>query len=110
MTEFVTDSVSYWARRSPDRAAIVFDGADTVDYAALERWTDSAAVHLAAAGLRPGDRVGIIGDNSLEWVVSAIGALKTGGVVVPLNNRFTSEELRYLIEDSASRNRSWDGR
>ena len=99
MTELVTDGLSYWARRSPDRAAIVFDGTDTVDYSTLDRWTDTAATHLAAT-LQPGDRVGIIGDNSLEWVVSAIGALKTGGVVVPLNNRFTPEELRYLIDDS----------
>jgi fatty-acyl-CoA synthase len=103
MTELVTDGLSYWARQSPERAAIVFDGTDTVDYPTLDRWTDNAALHLAAAALPPGDRVGIIGDNSLEWVVSAIGALKIGAVVVPLNNRFTAEELRYLIEDSTPR-------
>ena len=78
----------------------MFDGTDIIDYQTLDRWTDSAARHLAAAALAPGDRVGIIGDNSLEWVVSAIGALKIGAVVVPLNNRFTPEELRYLIDDS----------
>jgi fatty-acyl-CoA synthase len=100
MTELVTDGLSYWARQAPERAAVVFDGTDTIDYPTLHRWTDTAALHLAAAGLRPGDRVGIIGDNSLEWVVSAIGALKIGIVVVPLNNRFTTEELRYLINDS----------
>jgi fatty-acyl-CoA synthase len=100
MTELVTDGLSYWARQSPERAAIVFDGTDTVDYQTLDRWTDCAALYLAAAALRPGDRIGIIGDNSLEWVVSAIGALKIGAVVVPLNHRFTAEELRHLIEDS----------
>jgi fatty-acyl-CoA synthase len=100
MTELVTDGLSFWARQSPERAAIVFDGTDTVDYQTLDRWTDCAALHLAAAALHPGDRVGIIGENSLEWVVSAIGALKIGVVVVPLNNRFTAEELRYLIDDS----------
>ncbi len=100
MTELVTDGLSYWARQCPERAAIVFDGTDTIDYHTLDRWTDCAALHLAAAALQPGDRVGIIGDNSLEWVVSAIGALKIGLIVVPLNNRFTPEELRYLIEDS----------
>lgn len=100
MTELVTDGVSYWARQTPERHAIVFDGTDTVDYRALDRWTDAAALHLAAGGLSPGDRIGIIGDNSLEWVVSAIGALKLGAIVVPLNNRFTPEELRYLIDDS----------
>jgi fatty-acyl-CoA synthase len=100
MSELVTDGLSYWARQSPGRAAIVFDGTDTIDYRTLDRWTDAAALHLASAALEPGERVGIIGDNSLEWVVSAIGALKIGLVVVPLNDRFTAEELRYLIEDS----------
>ena len=100
MTELVTDGLSYWARQAPGRPAIVFDGTDRVDYQTLDRWTDAAAHAHAAAGLRPGERIGIIGDNSLEWVVAAIGALKLGAVVVPLNNRFTPDELRYLIDDS----------
>jgi fatty-acyl-CoA synthase len=100
MTELVTDGLSYWARQAPDRPAIVFDGTDRVDYQTLDRWTDAAAHAHAAAGLRPGERIAIIGDNSLEWVVAAIGALKLGAVVVPLNNRFTPDELRYLVDDS----------
>jgi fatty-acyl-CoA synthase len=81
----------------------VFDGTATVDYRTLDHWTDAAARTHEARGLRAGDRVGIIGDNSLEWVVAAIGALKLGAVVVPFNNRFTPEELRHLVDDSAPR-------
>jgi fatty-acyl-CoA synthase len=103
MTELVTDGLSYWARQAPRRPAIVFDGTDTVDYQALDRWTGVAAHFLAGRDLRPGDRIGIVGDNSLEWVVAAIGALKLGAIVVPLNNRFTPEELRYLVDDSQPR-------
>jgi fatty-acyl-CoA synthase len=100
MTELVTDGLSYWARQAPDRPAIVFDGTDRVDYRTLDRWTDAAAHFHAEAGLRAGERIGIIGDNSLEWVVAAIGALKLGAVVVPFNNRFTPDELRYLVDDA----------
>ena len=100
MTELVTDGLAYWARQAPHRPAIVFDGTDLVDYQSLDRWTDAAARGHAAAGLRAGDRIGIIGDNSLEWVVAAIGALKLGAIVVPFNHRFTPDELRYLVDDS----------
>ena len=100
MTELVTDGLSYWAREAPGRPAIVFDGTDLVDYQGLDRWTDAAARCHLEAGLRAGDRIGIIGDNSLEWVVAAIGALKLGAIVVPFNNRFTPDELRYLVDDA----------
>jgi fatty-acyl-CoA synthase len=100
MTELVTDGLSYWARQAPGRPAVVFDGTDLVDYQSLDRWTDAAARYHAEAGLRAGDRIGIIGDNSLEWVVAAIGALKLGAIVVPFNSRFTPDELRYLVDDS----------
>jgi fatty-acyl-CoA synthase len=100
MTELVTDGLCYWARQAPGRPAIVFDGTDLVDYQSLDRWTDAAARWHAEAGLGTGDRIGIIGDNSLEWVVAALGALKLGAVVVPFNNRFTADELRYLVDDS----------
>ena len=103
MTELVTDGLSYWARQAPGRPAIVFDGTDRIDYRTLDRWTDAAANFHARAGLRAGDRIGIIGDNSLEWVVAALGALKLGAVVVPFNNRFTPGELRYLVDDSGPR-------
>ncbi|MEQ3549927.1 class I adenylate-forming enzyme family protein [Pseudonocardia nematodicida] len=96
----IIDGVRWWARNNPDRTAIVFDGADEVDYATLDRWTDGAARRLAGAGVRPGDRVGFVGANSLEWIVSAIGALKLGAVAVPFNNRFTAAEFRYQLGDA----------
>lgn len=103
MTELVTDGLVYWAREAPKRPAIVYDGDDVVDYRTLDGWTDAAAHHLAERGLRPGDRIGVIGNNSLEWCAAAIGALKLGAIAVPYNNRFTPDELRYLVEDSAPR-------
>lgn len=100
MTALVTDGLAWWSATTPDQPAIVFDGRDAVDYATLDRWTDAAARALAARGLGPGERFGIIGGNSLEWCVAAIGALKLGAVVVPYNNRFVAAELSYLVRNS----------
>ncbi|ALE82188.1 class I adenylate-forming enzyme family protein [Pseudonocardia sp. HH130629-09] len=96
----ITDGVRWWARTTPNRPAVVFDGTDEVGYAVLDRWTDDAARRLAGTGVRAGDRVGFGGANQLEWIVSAIGALKLGAVAVPFNNRFTAAELRYQLGDA----------
>src|SRR4051794_4953655 len=96
----ITDGVRWWARNNPDRPAIVFDGTDEVDYATLDRWTDNAAHRLAALGVGTGDRVGFVGANSLEWIASAIGALKLGAIAVPFNNRFTATEFRHQLTDA----------
>ncbi|MEH3132331.1 MAG: AMP-binding protein [Mycolicibacterium neoaurum] len=100
MTAHITDGLRFWAEAAPHRAAIVFDGSDTVDFRTLECWSDTAAHDLTSAGLRPGERVAIIGENSLEWCVAALGVLKAGAVVTPFNNRFTSSELKQLVEDA----------
>lgn len=99
----ITDAISYWANETPDQPALVYDGRDVVDYATLDRWTDGAADFLLAQGMSPGDRLGVIGANSLEWCVAAIGALKAGAVVAPYNNRFTVPELKHLVSDSEPR-------
>ncbi|MDT7751396.1 MAG: fatty-acyl-CoA synthase [Pseudonocardiales bacterium] len=100
MTALVTDGLRWWAVNTPESPAIVFDGHDTVSYRELDSWTDGAAHALAARGIGRGDRVGMIGANSLEWCVAAIGALKLGAVVVPYNNRFVAAELSYLVDNS----------
>jgi fatty-acyl-CoA synthase len=96
----ITDGVHWWACNNPDRLAIVFDGRDEVDYATLDRWTDNAARFLAERGLKCGDRIGVVGANSLEWIIGAIGALKLRAVAVPFNNRFVVNEFRHLIADA----------
>ena len=56
-----------------------------------------------AAGLEPGDRVGIWAPNIAEWVFAALGALGAGGVLVPLNTRFKGAEAAYVLGRSGAR-------
>lgn len=103
MSALITDGVEWWAAQTPDDPAIVFDGHDSVTFAQLERWTRTVANDLIGRGLQPGDRVGLIGPNSLEWSVAAIGALRAGAIVAPYNQRFVVDELSYLVENSEPR-------
>ena len=50
---------------------------------------------MLGLGLRPGDRVGVIAYNSLEWMEIYAGMARAGLVVVPLNFRLTAPEMAY---------------
>lgn len=52
---------------------------------------------LLSRGLKKGDKVAILMMNSIEWLPAYFGILKAGGVAVPLNYRYTAEEIRYCL-------------
>lgn len=52
---------------------------------------------LLARGLKKGDKVAILMMNCLEWLPTYFGVLKAGAVVVPLNFRYTADEIKYCL-------------
>ena len=50
---------------------------------------------LLSKGIKKGDKVGILLMNCLEWLPIYFGILKTGALAVPLNFRYTSDEIEY---------------
>ncbi|MBQ9428056.1 MAG: acyl--CoA ligase [Clostridia bacterium] len=53
---------------------------------------------LYTRGIRRGDKVAILLMNSIEWLPIYFGILKTGAIVVPLNYRYTADEIKYCLE------------
>jgi len=53
---------------------------------------------LLTRGVRRGDKVAILLMNCLEWLPIYFGILKTGALAVPMNFRYTSEEIKYCLE------------
>ena len=53
---------------------------------------------LLARGIRRGTKVGILLMNCLEWLPIYFGILKSGAMAVPLNFRYTAEEIRYCVD------------
>jgi long-chain acyl-CoA synthetase len=95
----ITEHLRTWARRAPDRAAIVFYGQE-IDYAELDELTDRFAGWLESVGVGPGDRVGVLLPNCPQFVVAMLGILKRGGVHVPINPLFREHELTYELVDA----------
>ena len=69
-------------------------------YDDLEAAARSVARALIAAGLEPGERVGLLMGNRPTWVASAFGVALAGGVLVPVNTYLESSELAYVLSHS----------
>ncbi|WP_051792425.1 class I adenylate-forming enzyme family protein [Amycolatopsis jejuensis] len=90
------------ARRFGDRVAVRM-GDQALTYAELDQEADALAAAFAGLGVRPGDRVAILAENCVEFVVVAFAAMKAGAWFVPLNFRYGPDELSYVLRDIAPR-------
>ncbi|MGW0562128.1 class I adenylate-forming enzyme family protein [Streptomyces sp. NPDC003016] len=87
--------------RAPDHPALAyFDGRLT--YRETDALSDSVAGHLAAKGLRRGDRVAVMLQNSPHFVIALLGAWKAGATVVPLNPMYKSAEVAHALGDAGA--------
>ena len=84
------------------RTALIF-GEERWTYGRLNAAANRLANWLAASGIRPGDRVALLGHNSAEWIVAYFAAAKAGAILVPASYWFKGDELRYVLSDSAAR-------
>ena len=83
-------------------AEALVDGALRLTYAQLAGEVDRYARGFLAAGLGAGDRVAVWAPNCAEWMLAALGLLRAGGVLVPLNTRFKGGEAAYIIRDAGA--------
>jgi acyl-CoA synthetase (AMP-forming)/AMP-acid ligase II len=84
------------ARSNPDAPAVAA-GASALSYADLHALVAATGGRLRHHGVRPGDRVAILGLNSIEWVVAFLACLDTGAVAAPLSYRLSPYELEQQI-------------
>ncbi|MEW1690970.1 FadD3 family acyl-CoA ligase [Streptomyces sp. NPDC091265] len=90
------------ARRYGDREAVV-EGRTRITYTELGERVERAAAACMASGVEPGDRVAVWAPNTADWIVSALGAVTAGAVLVPLNTRFKGTEAAYVLERSRAK-------
>ncbi|MEV5674307.1 FadD3 family acyl-CoA ligase [Streptomyces sp. NPDC052179] len=90
------------AERYGDLEAVV-EGRTRLSYTGLGERVERAAAACMASGVEPGDRVAIWAPNTLDWIVSALGAVTAGAVLVPLNTRFKGTEAAYVLQRSRAK-------
>lgn len=97
----IASNVERAARHFPDRPAIIF-GDRTLTYRELDATVNRAAHGLGALGVAAGDRVAIYLPNIPEFPIAYLAAQKIGAIAVSVNVMLTTEELRYILEDSGA--------
>lgn len=98
--EHLVGSLTFWARRWPDRLAFWCDGV-TLTWGELDKRSDEIAAGLSLAGIGPGDAIGVLMHNRLEFIETMFGAFKAGAAVVLLNIRYTAAEMLHPIRDAS---------
>ncbi|MEU4311029.1 AMP-binding protein [Nocardia sp. NPDC024068] len=101
MAATIGSALRWWADTKGDQRALIVED-EGLTYRELQDWSSRVARRLAGTGIAPGDRVGVLGPNSLIWPVLALGVLKAGAVLVPLNPRLKPAELRKVLDDSGA--------
>jgi len=84
------------------RPALVYRGR-TWTYGELDEAARRCARWLQSVGVMARDRVALFTADKLPFLVGHLGAIYAGGVPLPLNPRFTREEMRFFLSDSGAR-------
>ncbi|MFC4117683.1 AMP-binding protein [Nonomuraea zeae] len=92
-TSFLERAAAVFARR-----VAVVDGELTLTYTELWDRVRLLAGGLSGAGVRPGDRVGLLAANGHLLLESTFGVPAAGAVMVPMNIRLSPGELAYIID------------
>src|SRR5262245_45687948 len=74
-----------------------------VSFCALDAACDACARGLVRLGLGPGDRIGILSLNRVEFVIALLGAMRAGVVPVPINVKLSADAVSYITFDSGAR-------
>ncbi|MHB1571950.1 MAG: long-chain-fatty-acid--CoA ligase [Solirubrobacteraceae bacterium] len=98
LAQFLTES----AERDGDRVAVRLDDS-ALTYSLLDGASAHFAGLLAAHGMGPGDRVGLMLPNVPHFPVCYYGILRAGGIVVPMNVLLKQREVAYYLNDAGAR-------
>ncbi|MBM3678007.1 MAG: acyl--CoA ligase [Actinobacteria bacterium] len=93
------DVLARAATRWPDRDALVFPDLRRT-YAELYEGARRSARSLLGLGIRPGERIGLLMPNCLDFVETVFGAAFAGIPVLTINARFKVRELSHVLEDA----------
>ncbi|XP_038139388.1 medium-chain acyl-CoA ligase ACSF2, mitochondrial [Cyprinodon tularosa] len=94
----VAETLQKTVERLPDREAVVFvQDSIRKTFAEFQKDVDQAAAGLLALGLTKGDRLGMWGPNTYEWILFQFATAKAGIILVSLNPAYQQKEVEHAL-------------
>lgn len=91
--------LSETTRAFPQRDAVIYQGCK-ISYQELNERVNQLARGLIELGVQKEEKVGLWMPNVPRWVIAYFAIARIGAVVVPMNTRYKSHEVHYILEDS----------
>ncbi len=98
----VYDILERAARQFPDRTAVVHQER-RIDFAGLYSCYRQAVHSLEKSGLNAGDRVGLLWENSIEYIYLFFAIQRAGFVVVPVDTSLKPDKISFIMNDCSAR-------
>ncbi|WP_141444354.1 non-ribosomal peptide synthetase [Bacillus cereus] len=89
-------------QRKPEAIAIS-TGDNTYTYQEINQRSNQVARHLLQLGIQKQERVAIFLERSVESIIAMLGVLKAGGTYVPIDVKYPSERIQYMLQDSQAK-------
>ncbi len=94
------------AKYGKNKVAFKFYGPDGVmrqiDYDELRQKVECFAIGLMEFGLKIGDRIGVVSENRLEWIISDLAVASIGAITVPVFPTLTAKQLEFIYNDCSA--------
>lgn len=85
----------------PAKTALIFQD-QRIPYSLLWKKARALAKGFLALGVNKGDKVSLLAGNCPEWIYTQLATAFIGAILVPVNTRFRSSELEYILKQSES--------
>ena len=96
------EMISNWAKQTPDAMAVEKDRQGWT-YKELDEHAAMLAHELICSGVKPGDTVAVSGSRSFNLIVSMLAVLKSGGVLLTIDNGLPIQRKRLMLEHASAK-------
>jgi acyl-CoA synthetase (AMP-forming)/AMP-acid ligase II len=92
-----------FANADPKHPAVILpEDGSAITYRSLAEQVEALAAVLRAFGLQPGETVGIVLPNGIEYLAAFLAVTRARLVAAPLNPAYKAEEFRFYLEDAGA--------